>query len=140
LTDWGGFWAVPRPGRGELRRFGWLMGAVLALLGGWGWYRGDAGAAVWMGALAGLFAVAGGLGPRTLRPVYIPWIYLGRILGWINTRLLLGLIFFTLFALTGGIMRLCRRDPLDRKLEPGRDSYWSARDQGFSPDQYRKQF
>jgi len=118
-----------------------LMGAILGLFGGWAWYVADDSAARWLAGIAGIF-LAGGLGwPPVLKPVYIVWMYLARALGWVNTHLLLGLVFYTIFALTGALMRLLRHDPLDRRLEPERKSYWSMRQTPLPPRKhYERQF
>ena len=105
------------------------------------WYKGGVDAAWWLGGIAGFFLVAGLLLPVVLKPIYVVWMYLARLLGWVNTHLLLGLVFYTLFVLIGGIMRLLRHDPLNRKLEPGRESYWLPRSQSLLPkDHFEKQF
>ena len=39
------YWGVPVPQRGELRKFGVVMAVVLALIGGYLWYRDAVGPA-----------------------------------------------------------------------------------------------
>jgi hypothetical protein len=118
-----------------------LMGAILGLLGGWAWYAGNESAARWLAGIAGIL-LGGGLGwPPALRPLYIAWMYLARVLGWVNTYLLLGLVFYTVFALVGALMRVFRHDPLDRRLEQERKSYWSVRQTPLPPqNHYERQF
>ena len=135
-----GFWELPPAGPRKLRRFGLMIGGVLSGVAGWEWYEG--GGMSWgLGGLGGLFLLGGVFAPATLRPVYSVWMYAARILGWINSHLLLGLVFYTLFTLVGMIMRLVGYDPLDRRLEPERRSYWSKRDITVSSrDHYERQF
>jgi len=45
-------------------------------------------------------------------------------IGWIMTRLVLGLLFFGLFTPVGWLFRRLRRDPL-RLRKPQTTSYWS---------------
>jgi hypothetical protein len=45
------------------------------------------------------------------------------VLGWINTRIILGLVFFFLFAPVALLFRLFGKDPLHRKLEAAVTTY-----------------
>jgi len=140
-TNKRGFWALPEAGKRELRGFGWVMAIGLGLFGLLVWYKGNIPAAQWLGGIAGLFLVCGLVVPVVLKPLFIVWMYLARILGWVNTHLLLGLVFYTLFTLIGLGMRLFRYDPLDRKIEPEKGSYWVRRQTPLLPgDHYERQF
>jgi hypothetical protein len=124
-----GFWAWPRASPRELRQFAVVMAVALAGLAGALWYR-DATPMAWgLAAAAGVFLLAGGALPGALTFPYGLWMYLARVLGWINTHLLLGLVFYTLFTVIGGVMRVLRHDPLQRRLERGRSSYWRRREE-----------
>jgi hypothetical protein len=136
-----GFWAKPEGEKKDLRNFGWVMAIGLGLIGGWAWYKGNVPAAQWLSGIAGLFLVCGLLLPVVLKPLFVVWMYLARVLGWVNTHLLLGLVFYTMFTLIGLGMRLFRHDPLDRNLEPEKESYWSRRETPLLPgDHYERQF
>ena len=79
--------------------------------------------------------------PALLKHLYILWMRLAYILSWVNTRLLLGIIFYLVFSPVGLFMRLFRIDPLERN--PGRfnDSYWKPKAKQGSPaaDDYHRQ-
>src|SRR3972149_7215658 len=79
--------------------------------------------------LAGLaltLAAAAVLSPAGLRPVHRVWMRGADLLAWVNTRLVLGLVYFLVMTPIGLLMRLAGRDPLDRRLGD-RPSYWIAR-------------
>ena len=79
--------------------------------------------------------------PIALKPIYFPYMWLARIVAFVNIHLLLGLVFYTLFTLIGLGMRLLGRDPLDRKIAPDAESYWQRRASSLFPrDHYRKRF
>lgn len=79
--------------------------------------------------------------PSSLKYVYIAWMRLAFILGWVNTRLLLCLIFYIIFSLVGLLMRLLRIDLLERKLNRSCDSYWKLKEaKKFAPADYERQF
>lgn len=135
------FWTRPEVDRRILRQFSWIMAGGLALVGIWMGYRHDLETGRWLGGIAGGILLCGLFLPAVLKPVYLAWMYAARLLGWVNTYLLLGLVFYTLFALIGGGMRLLGRDPLDRRWEPMRKSYWIKREKPLLPrEHYERQF
>jgi hypothetical protein len=85
--------------------------------------------------------VVGLLVPVALKPLYLAWMALARVLAFVNTHILLALVFYTLFTITGGIMRIVGRDPLDRKLSATASSYWTRREKPLlERDHYKRQF
>lgn len=56
-----------------------------------------------------------------LQPVYRGWMRFGEVLGWLNTRILLTLVFFLVVTPTALVMRLFGRSPMAARK---RDSYW----------------
>jgi len=47
----------------------------------------------------------------------------GHALGWINTRIILGILFFVLFSPIGITMKLFGKDPMARKFDKKKESY-----------------
>ena len=113
-----------------LREFGLVFAGGLIVFFGllipwifdrpWVWQEGGAHWP-WIGAAA--FAAAGLALPRLLKWVYIAWMKLGHVLGWINTRIILGIVFFLIFMPVALIFRLSGRDPMERKLDSSTASY-----------------
>lgn len=114
----------PMPGSKELRRFGWVMAAFIAL--GFGiavpWLRGAAWPA-WPWLVAVVLAGAGWALPAALKPLYRAWMRLGQVLNWIVSRTTLALVYYVLVVPTGIAMRLFRTDPLRRRFEQEADTY-----------------
>lgn len=114
-------------GRGALRSFGWLVGGVLLLIGGFILWRGggDPSTVVYvLGGLGGVLVLFGTLLPLVLRPLYTVWMALALVLGFIMTRVLLTLVYFLLVLPIGLALRLAGKDLLDRTLDPAASSYW----------------
>jgi hypothetical protein len=79
--------------------------------------------------------------PIALWPVYKAALFVAHYLGWFNTRLLLGIIFFFIITPLGFIFRLMGRDLLDRKFDKNTQSYWQLREKKeFDPSSVENQF
>jgi D-alanyl-lipoteichoic acid acyltransferase DltB (MBOAT superfamily) len=79
--------------------------------------------------------------PGILKYFYIVWMKFAFILSWFNTRLLLSIIFYLVFSPIALLMRLFRKDPLERKVEPDSSSYWKHKGKKeFSINDYHRQF
>ena len=92
-------------------------------------------------SISGLFLLVGVLFPPVSKPVYVVWMLLARILGYVNTHILLAIIFYTMFTVIGLAMRRCGRDPMKRKLRPDQESYWERRSETQLPrDHFERQF
>ena len=116
--------AARTPDRKTLVEFGLVTGGLIAVLFGllfpWLWGRRFP---VWPWAAAAvLYAFALGA-PALLAPVYRAWMAIGSVLGWVNTRILLGAVFFLVVTPIGAVMRLTGRDPLRRTFEPRGKTY-----------------
>ncbi len=63
------------------------------------------------------------LSPLSLRPLFLLWVRIGRAIGAFNTQVLLSLVFLLVICPIGLIMKLLKKDPMNRKLgEKG--TYW----------------
>jgi hypothetical protein len=91
--------------------------------------------------IAALFLAVAFLIPFILKPVYIAWMRLAYVLAWLNTRLILAILFYLVFTPMGLFLRLLRKDLLERKIEKGQQSYWKKKEAViFNPRGYERQF
>ena len=107
----------------QLRKFGLLVGGVFCAIGLWPAVIRGAGPRSWALVVGVLLLVPALLAPRILAPVYRIWMTVGEALGWINTRILLGVVFYGLITPMGLIRRLRREDPMRRRHDPAAQSY-----------------
>lgn len=115
-----------KTGPGDLRKFGFLVGGVLAALGLYLWIRGRAWFP-WLLAPGAALLVLGALAPRALKHVYIAWMSLAIVLGFIVSNVILALFFFLVITPVGLVARLSGRDFLNRKLDRAAATYWLPR-------------
>ena len=108
------------------RSFGTLFVVVFALVGAFIWWRGD-GAFGWWFGLSGVILAVTLLKPDWLTPANRAWMKLAEVLNRIISPVVLGVIFFGMFAPIGWAMRRAGRDALKRRFEPEARSYWVER-------------
>jgi len=92
-------------------------------------------------SISALFLVAALTIPIALKPIYIAWMKLALILSWINTRLILLIVFYLVITPIGFFMRLFGNDPLDMRIEKKTTTYWRAKNK--QPNEladYQKRF
>lgn len=119
---------------GALRRFGWVVGGVFALLGAaLAWRAGGVSPAT--GALLGVglaLVLAGTVAPRALAGPFRAWMTLAMAMGFVMTRVILTLAFGLVFVPVSLVFRFLGRDPLHRRPDPRADTYWVTRTEGPS--------
>lgn len=77
---------------------------------------------------------------RFLKYIYKIWMKFAHALGWVNTRIILTLVYFLIFTPLALFFKLIGKDPMGRQIEAV-DSYWIKREAKiFKPEDYRRQF
>jgi len=125
----------------ELRKFAFVMGIPLALIGGFLLWR-QKDYYWYFFAASPLFVLAGLLVPVLLKPIHMGWMTFSIVMGWFMTRVILFVLFFLILTPTALLLRLLGKDLLNMKFDRNSSqSYWLARnaDQSQKPD-YTKQF
>ena len=107
----------------ELRNFGLIVGGLFALIGLWPLIRHGEPLRVWALVLAALLVPLGLLSPAVLRPVFKVWMKIGHVMGWVNTRIILGILYFGLITPMGLVMRLFGWDSMRRALMQDVETY-----------------
>ena len=100
----------------QLREFGLLIGFGFPIFLGWllpSFFGHEFRAwTLWIG-IPGL--ILGLIEPRLLHYPYKGWMTLGHVLGWFNSRIILGLVFIVVLQPIAYVMRLTGYDPLKRR-------------------------
>ena len=107
----------------ELRKFGLIVGGVFLVISLWPLVFREEAIHLWAIIVAATLLVPAALVPMWLCPIFKAWMWIGGKLGWINTRIILGIGFFGVFTPMGITMRLLGKDPLHRKLDTQITSY-----------------
>ena len=108
----------------ELRSFGLIMaGMLIGLFGFFFPWVFDFTYPAWPWYVALAFAIPAIFLPQSLKYPFKLWMFIGHILGWINTRIILTIVFFFLFTPMGMVARLFGYDPLRLKRDPKATTY-----------------
>lgn len=115
---------IPELDSAGLRQFAFTTGGILVVLFGLGipWVFGFA-YPWWPWIIAIVLGILGLAAPASLRPIYRGWMHFGLFMSKIMTPLVLGIVFFLVFAPMGLIMRLWHRDRLARALSDEVQTY-----------------
>jgi saxitoxin biosynthesis operon SxtJ-like protein len=109
--------------RKELRQFGLVVGTVFTVIGLWPLvFRGEP-LRLWAIGVGGLLIACGGVLPSLLAPIHTGWMWVGHILGWINTRILLGIVFYALVTPIGIVLRLMGKDTMRQTFAESSKTY-----------------
>ncbi|MCP5348429.1 MAG: SxtJ family membrane protein [Gammaproteobacteria bacterium] len=110
----------------EYRKFGLMFGLIIAFLFGL-FFPLVFGASfkLWPWVAGSIFALWALVAPASIRFAYFPWMRFALVLGFVNTRVILGLTFFILFLPISIVLRIFGIDPLMRKVYDRKiDTYW----------------
>ena len=108
----------------ELRKFGLVTGIIFSALFGllFPWLF-EHSMPLWPWILGSTLVIWALIHPKSLGPLYHFWMKIGHILGWINTRIILAIMFYFLFLPIAIIMKTFGKDPLYKKLDRKLTSY-----------------
>src|SRR2546425_11548263 len=107
----------------QLRSFGLTVGGIFALIGLWPLVVHNQGARWWSLIVAVVLILPALVYPKSLFWIHKGWMAVGHVLGWINTRIILGFVFYIVVSPIGFVRRLLGKDPMGRQLRPDLESY-----------------
>jgi len=106
----------------QYRSFGLMVGGIFVAIGVWPLIHQD-DIRVWAVIIGSLLMVLGLLLPRCLGPIFKVWMWVGHVLGWINTRIILGIIYYGLLTPMALVMRLGGKDSMRRQYDEATNTY-----------------
>jgi hypothetical protein len=110
----------------QSRKTALTVAAVLGLLAAWNVHRSRPTVALVLAVVAGVLAAIGLLLPALAVRFHRAWMALAAVLGYVNSRILLSIIFFLVITPLGLVRKLCGADPLGRR-GAAPDGYWIGR-------------
>lgn len=109
----------------QVRYFGFIWSVIFFVIF---FYSSDTMEPLFYAAVS--FFLISALYPKlfVITKIFPTWIFIGTILGWINTRIILFALFFMVFTPVAIFRRIIGKDTLNQKLNPQADSYFIDRE------------
>jgi len=125
----------------ELRKFGMLMGGIIPALFVFllPWVF-SYDMPMWPWVIALPFFIAALIYPAGLRQVYKGWMIFGHGLGWVNSRIILGILFYLIFFPMGVLMRMMKKDPLAKKIERSTNDSYRVNSHAQSNEHFKRPY
>lgn len=109
--------------KSEWRKFGIALGIILSIIATIILIKEKSLYIYFYGA--GLFFILAALSlPVIIKPVFILFLYIAHVLGWVMTRVILSILFYLVITPIGLILKLFRKKFLDLKFSRDVESYW----------------
>ena len=124
----------------EARKTALIVAAALLVIAVWNYHRGRVTIVAVAVGLSGTLVFIGLLVPHAARLFHKAWMKFAEGLGYINSRVLLTLVYYLVFTPYGFVSRLVGRDTLGRR-GGSQESYWTERKSTRqSPEQFERLF
>ena len=107
----------------QIRTFAFPLGGIFALIGLWPWIGHGTGVRIWALLISGALIIPGIIFPRILTPAYRGWMVFAEKLGWFNTRVLLGFIFYGVLTPIGLVRGMFGNPSFTRGFDKQAKSY-----------------
>lgn len=107
----------------QLRSFGLTVGGIFAAIALWPAVLHGEEPRWWIAIVAAAFLLPALIFPRSLAPLHKVWMAFGHVMGWINTRIILGIVFYAVITPIGLVRAWMGKDPMGRHLQPEHESY-----------------
>ena len=124
--------------RKEWKKFAIGVAIILSVISAVQWYL-DIEIYPYFFGSAFIILLSGLLVPVVIKPLFIAFSYLGFVLGWVMTRVILSLLYYLVFTPVGLILKLTGKKVLDTSFRSEQKSYWIKRDKEQEMD-FTKQF
>ncbi len=134
------------PGPAEKRKFATslvigfpILAAVFALLG---WLRTGTlpGWTLWLALIGAGLGVVLWIVPQIARPFYLVWYFAACCMGIVISNVLIAAFFYLVFTPIGLFMRTIGRDPLQKRFDRTRATYWRDVEKVVDGERYFRQF
>ncbi|MFH1406922.1 MAG: SxtJ family membrane protein [Candidatus Omnitrophota bacterium] len=114
----------------KLRQFGLTLGIILIAFGVVHFLRQRVSLAVWFFAVGSAILALVLFAPKWLGPLYFVFTKVTRAIGWVNSYVILSLIYYVILTPIALIMRIFGKDSLERKIDKKINSYWVKKSTG----------
>jgi hypothetical protein len=131
---------TPQQHRKELRSFGLIVGGIFLCIGLWPVMWQGTSPRLWAVGVGAILSVLGAVLPNSLARIHKGWMFVGHVMGWINTRIILGLFFYGILTPMGLMARLMGKDSMHLKPMVNGDASYRVPRASRRNAHFRQQF
>lgn len=123
----------------QLRTFGLIWAFIFFAIGFYPYFK-DAALRIWSLYVSGGFLILSLIFPKIYTKIYFyqAWIKFGDVIGKINSKIIIFLLFYVIFLPIGIILKIFRKDLLGKRIDEGAKSYFIDREK--QPEGMENQF
>lgn len=118
---------APAVSDSQARKTALVVAAVLFAIALWNMYRGRMTVVAIFASIAGVLTLIGLFVPGAARAFHRFWMGIAAVLGYVNSRIILSLLYYGMFTPVGFLRRLFGHDPMKRRGS-AQSSYWVTRE------------
>lgn len=124
----------------DLRKFGLSVGGVLVIIAGFlFWF--EKPSTVYFAIIGAVLISTGLIYPEILKPLNKVWMGFAIVLGFIMSRVILTIFFYTILTPISLLAKLFRKKFMDLKYDKSAETYWEKRSIIYKkPIDYERQF
>ena len=126
-------------GKKELRNFGILIGVILLGVSTYYYFRNEDTFKLFL-VLGIILWVVSLTVPSMLKMFYHPWMIFATVLGWVMTRVILSILFYTVLTPIGVLARVFGKSFIELKWDNSQKTYWNDKKDVRLKNGYEKQF
>ncbi len=128
------------PGPGSELQFALVFAIVFIIIGTYPMMGGN-NPRIWALFISAAFLATGIIKPALLQPLNYWWFRFGLLLHKIISPVIIAILYFGAVFPTNIFLRLIKKDPMSRKYESARESYWINREPpGPEKNSFKNQF
>jgi uncharacterized membrane protein YhiD involved in acid resistance len=106
-----------------LRNAGVSVGIAFVLISIWPYFVHGLPMRYWAAIVSGVLFLFSLIAPQFIYWPYCLWMKIGAALGWLNTRVILSLLFFLILTPTGIVRRIFSSDSIGSQIDRSKDTY-----------------
>ncbi len=111
----------------DIINFGLLIGGIIAFIGVVSIFY-NSPAFMYLIPMGMVIMCIGFIAPVILKPIYILWMIIAVLLGFVSTRVILTILFYLIITPISIIFKILGKDPLNKKIDKSKSSYWEYRE------------
>jgi len=131
-----------KPDRASIRKFGIVFSGIVLIIALVSLWRGRESLFIPLVAFSILLLLSSFVYPLLLYPLYFFMLKISGYMGWLNTRILLVVMYYIIFTPVALLFKLLGKDPLSRHFDRDATTYWMKREEERKDVQahFEKQF